>query len=59
VAARLAISPGRAGAGRCSAGSILTPPWELARLRIAEHWHWVIDLVAAFDRLAALPRPVI
>jgi hypothetical protein len=27
------------------------------RLRIAEHWPWATDLVAAFDRLTALPRP--
>jgi hypothetical protein len=28
------------------------------RLRIAQHWPWAADLVTAFDRLAALPRPV-
>jgi hypothetical protein len=28
------------------------------RLRIAEHWPWATDLVTAFARLAALPRPV-
>jgi hypothetical protein len=28
------------------------------RLRIAEHWPWATDLVQAFARLAALPRPV-
>ena len=28
------------------------------RLRIAEHWPWAVDLVTAFDRLTALPRPV-
>jgi hypothetical protein len=27
------------------------------RLRIAEHWPWATDLVTAFDRLTALPRP--
>ena len=27
------------------------------RLRIAEGWPWATDLVAAFTRLAALPRP--
>jgi hypothetical protein len=27
------------------------------RLRIAEGWPWATDLVAAFNRLAALPRP--
>ncbi|WP_326672413.1 IS1380 family transposase [Streptomyces canus] len=28
-------------------------------LRIAEHWPWARDLVTAFARLAALPRPAI
>jgi hypothetical protein len=28
------------------------------RLRIAEHWPWATDLVTAFDRLTALPRPI-
>ena len=28
------------------------------RLRIAQHWPWATDLVTAFDRLTALPRPV-
>jgi Transposase DDE domain group 1 len=28
------------------------------RLRIAEHWPWAADLVTAFARLAALPKPV-
>lgn len=28
------------------------------RLRIAEHWPWTTDLVTAFDRLTALPRPL-
>ncbi|GAA2376947.1 IS1380 family transposase [Dactylosporangium salmoneum] len=28
------------------------------RLRIAEHWPWATDLVTAFDRLTALPRPL-
>lgn len=28
------------------------------RLRIAENWPWATDLVNAFTRLAALPRPV-
>jgi hypothetical protein len=28
------------------------------RLRIAEHWPWATDLVAAFDRPTALPTPV-
>jgi len=28
------------------------------RLRIAEHWPWATDLVTAFARLAALPKPV-
>ena len=27
-------------------------------LRIAERWPWATDLVQAFDRLAALPRPI-
>ena len=27
------------------------------RLRIAEHWPWKADLVTAFNRLIALPRP--
>ena len=28
------------------------------RLRIAEHWPWVKQLATAFERLAALPRPL-
>jgi hypothetical protein len=28
------------------------------RLRIAENWPWTTDLIHAFDRLAALPRPI-
>ena len=28
------------------------------RLRIAEHWPWAKQLTAAFERLAALPRPI-
>jgi hypothetical protein len=28
------------------------------RLRIAENWPWATDLVNAFTRLAALPRPI-
>jgi hypothetical protein len=27
-------------------------------LRIAQDWTWTGDLIAAFDRLAALPEPV-
>jgi hypothetical protein len=27
------------------------------RVRIAEHWPWALQLVTAFTRLAALPRP--
>lgn len=36
----------------------LTRSARQTRLRIAEHWPWARDLVAAFDRLAALPQPV-
>jgi hypothetical protein len=36
----------------------LTRSARRTRLRIAEHWPWATDLVTAFDRLAALPRPV-
>ncbi|WFF00488.1 transposase [Micromonospora sp. WMMD964] len=28
------------------------------RLRIAGHWPWATVLAAAFNRLAALPRPI-
>jgi hypothetical protein len=28
------------------------------RLRINEHWPWAKHLATAFDRLAALPRPL-
>jgi hypothetical protein len=36
----------------------LTTSARRIRLRIAEHWPWATDLVAADGRLAALPRPV-
>jgi hypothetical protein len=48
----------------------LAPPWQShsasritrsgrrTSLRIAENWPWTTDLVQAFDRLAALPRPI-
>ncbi|WP_327009809.1 IS1380 family transposase [Dactylosporangium sp. NBC_01737] len=36
----------------------LTTSARRIRLRIAEHWPWATDLVAAYSRLAALPRPV-
>jgi hypothetical protein len=37
----------------------LTRSARRTRLRIAETWPWATDLVAAFGRLAALPRPTI
>jgi Transposase DDE domain group 1 len=37
----------------------LTRTARRTRLRIAETWPWATDLAAAFDRLAALPRPSI
>jgi hypothetical protein len=36
----------------------LTRSARQTRLRIADHWPWATDLVTAFHRLAALPRPV-
>jgi hypothetical protein len=36
----------------------LTRTGRQTRLRIAEHWPWATQLVTAFDRLTALPRPV-
>jgi len=35
----------------------LTRTARQTRLRIAEHWPWGTDIVTAFDRLPALPRP--
>jgi hypothetical protein len=35
----------------------LTRTARRTRLRIAETWPWATDVAAAFDRLAALPRP--
>jgi hypothetical protein len=37
----------------------LTRSARRTRLRIAETWPWATELAAAFDRLAALPRPSI
>jgi Transposase DDE domain group 1 len=36
----------------------LTRSARQTRLRIAEHWPWATDLVTAFNRLTALPRPL-
>jgi hypothetical protein len=36
----------------------LTRTARRTRLRIAETWPWATDLATAFDRLAALPRPI-
>jgi hypothetical protein len=36
----------------------LTRTARQTRLRIAEHWPWATQLVTAFHRLTALPRPV-
>ena len=36
----------------------LTRSARQTRLRIAQHWPWATELVTAFDRLAALPRPL-
>ena len=36
----------------------LTRSARQTRLRIAQHWPWADDLVTAFNRLAALPRPI-
>ncbi|MEU7171219.1 MULTISPECIES: IS1380 family transposase [Micromonospora] len=36
----------------------LTRSARQTRLRIAQHWPWANDLVTAFNRLAALPRPI-